>query len=52
MTPNFKVETKRQVYWHLPLENWLKVNFDGASKGNPGEAGGRGLCRDKDGKVL
>lgn len=23
--------------WTLPKEGWIKVNFDGASKGNPGE---------------
>ena len=23
----------------FPPENWFKINFDGASKGNPGTAG-------------
>ena len=29
---------------------WYKLNFDGASIGNPGKAGGGGLIRDSQGK--
>ena len=25
--------------WDYPPDNWLKINFDGASKGNPGKVG-------------
>ena len=33
------------VRWCAPVEGWVKLNVDGASKGNPGIAGG-GVLRD------
>lgn len=38
----------RKVYseWVLPLEDCLKLNFDGASKGNPRPAGFGCVIRD------
>lgn len=33
------------VGWSAPPANWIKLNFDGCSKGNPGNAGGGGLFR-------
>ena len=34
------------VKWNKPLEQWFKLNMDGASSGNPGKAKGGGLIRD------
>ena len=31
---------------------WVKINTDGASKGNPGDAGCGGLIRDEEGRWL
>ena len=35
-----------QVRWIKPPRDWLKLNMDGASQGNPGKAGGGGVIRD------
>ncbi|KAH0645546.1 hypothetical protein KY284_033430 [Solanum tuberosum] len=32
------------IKWREPPDNYLKLNTDGCSKGNPGEAGGGGLA--------
>ncbi|XP_060182117.1 uncharacterized protein LOC132611756 [Lycium barbarum] len=40
------------VYWHKPSPNWIKLNVDGCSKGNPGSAGGGGIIRDHTGKMI
>ena len=37
--------TEILISWKPPLENWIKLNVDGASKGNPGLAGGGGVLR-------
>ena len=34
-----------------PLEEFIKLSFDGASKGNPGQAGVGGIFRDHHGKT-
>ncbi|KAL0296081.1 UNVERIFIED_CONTAM: putative ribonuclease H protein [Sesamum radiatum] len=34
------------------LRGWVKLNTDGASKGNPGVAGAGGIVRDYEGKVI
>ena len=34
-----------------PPPRVFKLNFDGASRGNPGPAGFGGLCRDHEGKI-
>ena len=39
-------------FWSPPSPLVFKLNFDGASRGNPGPAGFGGLCRDADGKIL
>ncbi|XP_077232605.1 uncharacterized protein LOC143869951 [Tasmannia lanceolata] len=38
--------------WLPPPEGMIKLNFDGSSLGNPGDAGIGGLCRDSEGDVL
>ncbi|KAL0293653.1 UNVERIFIED_CONTAM: putative ribonuclease H protein, partial [Sesamum radiatum] len=40
------------VYWNKPPDNWLKLNTDGAAKGNPGPAGAGGLLRDHFGRII
>ncbi|KAJ4717451.1 Ribonuclease H [Melia azedarach] len=41
-----------QVLWLLPIYPFIKVNTDGLSKGNPGEAACGGVFRDHSGKFL
>ena len=44
------ISRKRQeAKWLLPPRGWHKANFDGASKGNPGSSGSRGIIRDENG---
>jgi hypothetical protein len=38
--------------WKPPPEGSLKLNFDGASKGNPGRTGMGGVIRDSQGKII
>ena len=56
------VDAKKLEEWEIRMdnsqfENWLKERkifklfFDGASKGNPGKAGGGGVIINPDGKV-
>lgn len=40
------------IKWEHPWEGWVKVNTDGASKGNPGQAGAGGLIRGDQGALL
>ncbi|KAJ4973245.1 hypothetical protein NE237_006419 [Protea cynaroides] len=42
----------KQVLWVAPMHRWYKVNTDGCSKGNPGEASTAGVVRDTTGKSL
>ncbi|XP_031402735.1 uncharacterized protein LOC116212324 [Punica granatum] len=37
------------VGWNRPSRGWIKLNTDGASKGNPGPAGAGGVLRKEDG---
>ena len=30
---------RKEVKWRPPNKDWIKINFDGASKGNPGKLG-------------
>ncbi|KAG7545813.1 Ribonuclease H domain [Arabidopsis suecica] len=39
----------RLIGWVPPGEGWVKLNTDGASRGNPGVATAGGVLRDKDG---
>ncbi|KAL0355213.1 UNVERIFIED_CONTAM: putative ribonuclease H protein [Sesamum radiatum] len=40
------------VRWLPPHDEWVKLNCDGASKGNPGEAGVGGLLWNNQGKLI
>ncbi|XP_042495054.1 uncharacterized protein LOC122074287 [Macadamia integrifolia] len=41
-----------EVYWRRPQVNWIKLNFDGSSMGNPGRAGASGIFRNHMGAVM
>lgn len=47
---NQGVREERMIRWLLPGEGWVKLNTDGASRGNPGLATAGGALRDKEGK--
>ncbi|KAL5696914.1 hypothetical protein ACHQM5_031228 [Ranunculus cassubicifolius] len=36
-----------ECYWALPPADYMKINTDGASKGNPGESGWGAIYRDE-----
>jgi len=36
-----------EVFWHPPIQNWVKCNTDGASIGNPGVAACAGIFRNR-----
>ena len=38
-------------WYYVPPEGFIKLNFDGASKGNPGEVGFGGLFRDSQHRI-
>ncbi|KAL0440710.1 UNVERIFIED_CONTAM: hypothetical protein Sradi_0009900 [Sesamum radiatum] len=40
------------VRWLHPELGWHNLNYDGAAKGNPGEAGGGGLMRNAEGNII
>lgn len=42
---------KGKAFWKPPPHSILKFNIDGASKGNPGDAGYRGVLRDEQGNI-
>lgn len=43
---------EKEVRWEKPHNNWVKLNFDGACRGNPGQAGFGVVIRNKDGNVV
>lgn len=40
---------ERMIGWTAPLHGWIKLNTDGASHGNPGQATAGGVLRDENG---
>ena len=42
----------KPFWWCKPANGWVKLNTDGSSLGNPGQAGGGGLIRDEDGNWI
>ena len=52
-SPKMKKEDQRSnVKWKAPLRGWIKGNFDGVSKGNPGKASYGGVLRDHNGNII
>ena len=51
-TTQHKSSRTGQISWTAPSEHSFKLNFDGASKGNPGKVGYDGVIRDHEGKPL
>ncbi|XP_059070391.1 uncharacterized protein LOC131860054 [Cryptomeria japonica] len=49
--PNKKIDRK-QARWTKPHYNWVKLNFDGACRGNPGQAGYGAVIRDEVGNIV
>ena len=49
---NVRVKTTVQVRWTSPPVQWVKLNSDGSSMGNPGRAGGGGIIRNAEGKWI
>lgn len=47
-----KASTLIIVRWIAPPYNWVKLNCDGASKGNPGHSAAGGLIRNCDGNLI
>nr|XP_033512782.1 uncharacterized protein LOC117277459 [Nicotiana tomentosiformis] len=41
-----------KVIWEFPNEGWIKVNTDGASRGNPGRSSIGYVLRDEEGDVI
>lgn len=44
-------KARAEERYRNPPEGFIKLNFDGAAKGNPGEAGIGGIFRDEEGKI-
>lgn len=47
-----KAKNRKKVRWISPKKDWTKLNFDGASRGNPGKAGYGAVIRDENGSFL
>ena len=47
-----KRKVSREGRWRPPPDAILKINTDGSSRGNPGQAGVGGIGRDMDGNVI
>ncbi|GLJ34700.1 hypothetical protein SUGI_0697970 [Cryptomeria japonica] len=49
---NFKSTERMKVKWTPPLPRWKKLKFDGASRGNLGQARYGMVVRDKEGCLV
>lgn len=48
---SFKEKVLKHI-WQRPDSDWVKLNFDGATKGNPWKAGGGGVFKDAEGQLV
>lgn len=46
------VKQVKYLNWEKPPQGWIKLNVDGASQHNPGEASAGGILRDEQGSWL
>ncbi|XP_059076789.1 uncharacterized protein LOC131876039 [Cryptomeria japonica] len=46
--PEIPANPRLDVKWVVPKPGWYKINFDGASAGNPGQSGIGCIIRDSD----
>jgi ribonuclease HI len=49
---NAKIIERHLVHWIPPAQGFVKINFDGSSRGNPGDSGASVCIRDNQGAVL
>ncbi|KAJ4971396.1 hypothetical protein NE237_004495 [Protea cynaroides] len=47
-----KPQVAKEVIWRFPFENWIKLNVNGCSLGNPHGVGVRGVFRNKIGALI
>lgn len=50
--PMTKVDRRGKEMWARPEQGWIKINFDGMLRGNPGISGAGCVACDEEGKVL
>ena len=43
---------RKEIRWCPLKDDWIKINFDGASKGNKGLFGARAIARNANGEVI
>ena len=46
------LRTTIQIHWQRPPKNWVKLNTNGSSLGNPGLVGGGGLLHNTNGEWM
>ncbi|CAA7027274.1 unnamed protein product [Microthlaspi erraticum] len=47
---SLRAKVERRIAWEPPTSGWMKMNTDGASRGNPGLATAGGVLRDENGR--
>ncbi|XP_059076603.1 uncharacterized protein LOC131875903 [Cryptomeria japonica] len=52
MSLRLNIRIGKAIRWKASPRDWTKLNFDGASKGNPGESGIGAIIRDEQGNIL